>query len=117
MSPTDEQLARVHLSPGQETAEFENLAAEEAAWWNSQMQKENFKTLRQDRKQRRRYSKLLFKLIAVWLFAVGAIVFCHGFTAVPFALDDTVLITLLGTTNGAVLGLFLVVARYLFPAR
>ena len=117
MPPADDQLARVHFSPDQGTAQFENLVAEETAWLNAQMQKENFKTLRQDRKQRRRYSKLLFKLIAVWLSAVGAIVFCHGFTAVPFALDDTVLITLLGTTNGAVLGLFLVVARYLFPSR
>ncbi len=117
MSPTDDQLARVHFSLDQENAQFENLAVEETAWWNAQMQKENFKTLRQDRKQRRKYSKLLFKLIAVWLFAVGAVVFCHGFAAVPFELSDVVLATLLGTTNGAVLGLFLVVARYLFPAR
>ncbi len=41
----------------------------------------------------------------------------HGFTAIPFTLSAAVLSTLIGSTTASVLGLFAIVANYLFPKR
>lgn len=44
-------------------------------------------------------------------------VLMHGFTAIPFTLSAAVLSTLIGSTTASVLGLFAIVANYLFPKR
>ena len=41
----------------------------------------------------------------------------HGFPCISFKLSDTVLATLIGSTTASVLGLFAIVANYLFPKR
>lgn len=71
----------------------------------------------QDRDQRRTYANRLFWLIAVWLVVIGLIVLLHGFSHVPFTLSGAVLTTLIGSTTASVLGLFAIVANYLFPKR
>lgn len=71
----------------------------------------------QNREQRKAYASRLFWLIVVWLGTIGTIVLLHGFSHVPFTLSGTVLTTLIGSTTVSVLGLFAIVANYLFPKR
>ena len=78
---------------------------------------EMLKGLVQDREQRKTYSTRLFSLICVWIGLILLIVFLHGCEDVPFRLTQMELVTLIGSTTINVLGLFAIVARYLFPKR
>lgn len=80
-------------------------------------QREEIEDLRQDRGQRKMFSYLIFGLVSAWLAAVLSIVIVIGASEDSFKLHEVVLTTLIGTTTASVLGLFLVVARYLFPRR
>ena len=71
----------------------------------------------QDRNQRKTYGSRLFWLIIIWLIVSGLIVLLQGFSFVPFKLSVTVLTTLIGSTTASVLGLFAIVANYLFSKR
>lgn len=83
----------------------------------AERQREVLDGLVQDREQRKTYSTRLFSLICVWIGLIVLIVFLHGFEMVPFRLTQTELVTLIGSTTINVLGLFAIVARYLFPKR
>lgn len=74
----------------------------------------------QDILQRRSFAPKLYLLTCVWLGLVTLIVLLQGFSEGRwhiFRLDDSVLIALLGTTTVNVVGLFYVVAKYLFPEK
>lgn len=79
-----------------------------------QLRAEN-KQRKQDRKERRKYANRVFFLISTWLGVMGIIVLCQGFSPEGFKLDTPVLVTLVSTTTASVLGIFLIVANYLFP--
>lgn len=83
----------------------------------AERQREVLDGLVQDREQRKTYSKCLFWLICVWMGLILLIVFLHGFEGIPFRLTQTELVTLIGSTTINVIGLFAIVARYLFPKR
>jgi len=90
---------------------------------------------RQDIKARKEYAGRIFKLIRNWLAAILAILILDGFwskrdivlhftafeskwtSSVHFELADKVLIALIGGTTASVIGLFAIVANYLFPKR
>jgi hypothetical protein len=63
--------------------------------------------------QRKVYAGSIFLSSAAWLFFIGRVVWCAGCKQV--ALSDPVLIALITTTTINVLGLFYIVARWLFP--
>jgi len=71
--------------------------------------------LRQDTELRRDFSHKIFKLIVVWLIFVGLVILLEGFHVKGFNLGNAVMIALITTTTGSVIGIFLIVARYLFP--
>ncbi len=76
--------------------------------------------LKQDILQRRTFAPKLYVLTCVWLVLVLGIVVLQGFSEGRFhffRLSDGVLIALLGTTTINVVGLFYVVAKYLFPEK
>jgi hypothetical protein len=73
------------------------------------------KQIKQDRKERRKYAHRIFCLICVWLGAVGLMIILQGFGALRFRLEATVVVTIVTTTTASVLGVFLIVANYLFP--
>ncbi len=73
--------------------------------------------LTQDRDQRKTYANRLYWLIVGWLIVVGLIMLLHGLSPISFKLSVTVLTTLIGSTTISVLGLFVIVANYLFPKR
>ena len=75
------------------------------------------------RKQRRRYSGLIFLLAVCWLLGVYVAVLGHGLQKfyvpglgwAPFSLSDTIIVAMVGST--AVTGLLGIVVANLFPGR
>lgn len=77
--------------------------------------REAVKSLKQDREQRKTYGNRLFKLVVVWLCVVAIILILAGFKIGQFELPTSVLATLIGGATASVIGLFAIVATYLFP--
>lgn len=73
---------------------------------------EEIASLKQDREQRKDFSKRIFVFMCLYMFVAISIVFCCGFEWME--LDNSVLITLLSTTLANVIGVFTFVAKYLF---
>jgi len=89
---------------------------------------ENLRSLVQDREERKNYANKSFKLVCRWLLGVFVILIFQGFLNQPiklslfntlfdlsFKLPDSVLLAVVGGTTASVIGIFLVVANYLFP--
>ena len=57
---------------------------------------------------------LLFGLVSAWLLAVIVTIFLCGFEYRKFSLNDSVIIAFITSTTTSVIGLFLLVARWLF---
>ena len=66
-------------------------------------------------KWRKNYSSKIFWLVCVWLGCVIVSIFFQGFNFSSFSLTDGVLIAFITTTTASVVGIFLVVANWLFP--
>ena len=77
--------------------------------------RELLKGRKQDRRERKGYAELVFRLVCWWLAGVMALVCCSGLDALQ--LDGTVLMTIVGSTTASVVAIFVVVAKYLFPPR
>lgn len=77
--------------------------------------RELLKGRKQDRRERKRYAELVFRLVCWWLVGVMALVCCSGLGAMR--LDEIVLMTIVGSTTASVVAIFVVVAKYLFPHR
>lgn len=91
-------------------------AAEALKIQNEKLQLDN-QDLRQNIELRKLYALLLFILLSVWLSAILTIIFLSGFKLRGFALSQLVLVTLITTTTGMVVGFFIGVTNYLFPAK
>lgn len=73
----------------------------------------------QDVAERKLYANRVFLLVVWWLIAVLAFVFLSatGRSSEAFYVSDPVLIALITTSTGSVLGLFFLVMKYLFSSR
>ena len=74
----------------------------------------------QDTEERKRFALRIFILTCIWLTIVMLVVLANGFgTAglIPFRLSDPIVLGLIGSTTLNIVGVFLVVANYLFPKR
>ena len=65
---------------------------------------------------RKTYVQNLFVLIVCWLLLTAFVLTLAGFHDSGFTLSDKVLIALITSTTANVLGLFYVVAKWLYPA-
>lgn len=74
--------------------------------------KEDLHGRKQDREQRKVFALCIFWLVCVYLFVVLTAVYFVGFGLM--ALNDIVLNVLLTTTTANVIGIFIIVAKYLF---
>jgi len=74
-------------------------------------------SLKQDIDERRKYAHRIFCLISTWLIAVFVLLAVQGFNLLSFRLSDSVLLAVVGSTTVNVLGIFYIVANYLFPKR
>lgn len=77
--------------------------------------KEDLKGRKQDRKERKVYANLTFSLISIWLTLILLIFIAIGQKKLIYS--DTVIVTLLTTTTIEVIGLFIIIAKYLFPSK
>lgn len=74
-------------------------------------------------KARRRFANQIFIFMIVWMAIMALLVVADAVTIpylqhwVGFHLSDSVLITLVTTTTGTVVGVFLIVAKYLYRVR
>ena len=109
--------------PGPDTAGVRLYGAEDRALvadslrQQIDLRQQTIEDLHQDREERRKYSGLIYWLVVGYLAFVGAIVLLAGLDHVPFGLPDSVLMVLIGSTAASVVGLFAIVANYLFPQR
>lgn len=69
---------------------------------------------RQDIGERKRYALLLYLLTVGWLVYVAVVIMLEGLGAWKFSLPVPVLLALITTTTINIIGLLLVVTRYLF---
>jgi hypothetical protein len=68
--------------------------------------------LAQDMDERKIYAHRIFVLICMWLFLVAIVFLAEGNGNLHYS--DNVIITLLTTTTANVIGLFILVTKYLF---
>ncbi|GEM_PF-2014406 len=78
----------------------------------AQDKQEDITTKKDNRKKRGIFSYCIFGFVCTYMVAVLVIVFFCGFNVMT--IDSKVLIALLSTTTANVIGLFAVVAKYLF---
>lgn len=69
----------------------------------------------QDMSARKNYARNIFLLLLVWLTMVFGVVIGSGYEKCPIHLSDAVLIALISGVSISVVGLFAIVANYLFP--
>lgn len=74
--------------------------------------KEELKTAKQNREERKKYAKWIFWLLVCYVLVVMVLLYFCGFRLTT--LSETVLVTLLSTTTVNMIGIFLVVTKYLF---
>ncbi|WP_299833668.1 hypothetical protein [uncultured Tenacibaculum sp.] len=69
----------------------------------------------QDRNERKKYAYRTFIFLSVFTFLVLTIVFLAGFsTQLNFKLSESVLIALITSSLASIVGIFILVMRYLF---
>jgi len=72
-------------------------------------------SLEQDTKLRKAFAWAGYWMNIGWLVAILSLLFLSGFHCWRFSLPDSVLLALIGTTTTNVIGVLLIVMRYLFP--
>lgn len=72
--------------------------------------------LKLDLRQRKEYANKIFYLIVAWLIVLLGVLLLQGFgkTDDGFSLSDSVLLAFIGGTTVNVLGIFVIVAKYIF---
>ena len=66
---------------------------------------------------RKRYARGIFILVISWITAVLVLLFFQGFQIYGFHLSDSVLLGALGSTTANIIGVLIIVIRYLFPSK
>lgn len=77
-----------------------------------ELKKEELESRRQDRRQRGRFSVWIFGFMGIYMLFILGILILAGCNVL--IINDTVLISLLTTTTADVIGIFIIVAKYLF---
>ena len=85
--------------------------------WLEQEQAAKVRGVIQDIRERKKYALCIFVLVATWLAAMIAILLFEGFAMRSFKLSDGAIIAVVTTTTGGVVGLLVLVVKYLFPAK
>lgn len=82
----------------------------------TQLAKAKVRSLEQDIEERKKYAAHIFKLICWWVIGLFVLLLLTGWgRALRFTLSQPVLLAIVGSTTLNVLGLFYIVAHYLFP--
>lgn len=109
------EFERLKDLPSEEQESVSQRTQEEFTDLERQHRKEELRGKQQDREERKRYADLIFKLICYWLIAVFGLLLVQGQDWFHFELSNGVLLAVVGSTTANVLGIFWLVANYLFP--
>jgi hypothetical protein len=114
----ENELARASEEPDLATR-FEEQSYE-LACANTKLAKAHVRSLKQDIEERKTYARRIFGLICTWVVGLFLLLAAQGLGHwwwLKFSLSETVLLAAIGSTTINVLGLFYIVAHYLFPTR
>lgn len=81
------------------------------------IRKEELKNCEQDRQQRKEFATKIYHFLCVYLFFVFLLILLSGASCIKFELTEGVIITLLSTTTANVIGIFILVVKYLFASK
>ena len=95
------------------TQETDSARSLDDQYWESI--KQHNKESNDTHKLRLKYTGRIFWLICIWLACVVVAVFMSGFSGFGFNLSDTILIAFISSTTITVVGLFAVIAKWMFP--
>jgi hypothetical protein len=70
--------------------------------------------LRQILKHRGGYAFGIFLLVVLWLVGIFLILVCQGFAWHGFHLDDSVLLAAIGSTTANIIGVLLIIVKFIF---
>ena len=74
-------------------------------------------SFKQDVKHRAEYAPKIYWLVVVWVIGIFALIILQGFHIYSFNLSDSVLIAAISGTTLNILGIFAIVAKYIFRKR
>lgn len=103
-------LEKISLNP--ETTK--NTEAQTQEWLDAERKKLENRSFEQDIKLRKEYAHKVYWLILGFVVGVFIVLLLSGFDFICFSLSTSVLITLLSTMTTSVIGLFVIVMKYLF---
>jgi hypothetical protein len=92
----------------------DNKANEELRRYKNDRRELKLKDFEQLINQKRTFSVYIFILVSVWLTMVLGIVIFNGFGFFNFGLSEKIIITLIGSTTVNILGLLVIVLKYIF---
>lgn len=64
---------------------------------------------------RKDFADKIYDLIVNWLIGIALLIFCSAWKVFDFELDTKVMLALLGGTTISVIGIFMIVANFMFP--
>lgn len=85
--------------------------------WDIEEQKAKVRSALQDINERKKYGTCIFGLVILWLVAMVTVLVFQGFSVRSFSLSDPVLVAVVTTTTGGVVGLLALVVKYLFSPK
>lgn len=109
-------LSAIHEATANISSEPDDRTNQESAALEAESKRVELDGKRQDIEARKEYANKIYRLISVWLGCMIVIVLLAGFGSKCewFKMADSVLIALITTTTASVIGLFAIVANYLF---
>jgi hypothetical protein len=109
-------LSVIHETAANTSSEPDDRTRLELAEFEAESKRLDLVDKQQDIEARKKYANKIFTLISVWLGCMLVVILLAGFGSKCewFKMADSVLIALITTTTGSVIGLFAIVANYLF---
>lgn len=110
----EKERKRLQKEAPQKSAD--SLSQEEDYAQDKEKKRIELEGLRQDIQERKKYADKIYKLIVFWLLAIFLLVLINGFCSAfdLFSLSTAVMTTIVGGTTVNILGIFYIVANYLF---
>lgn len=94
------------------SARVRKLTEEEKRWYEVHTQ-----GAEQDITERKSYARKIYRLTIGWFCALGLILALHGWEKYSgFEISERIILALITSATIEVIGLFVVVAKYLFPS-
>lgn len=117
-SKNEEIIQEEHTELGSE--DIENLRKKEeidALTVANNLRREELEGRKQDREQRKEFAVKIYHFLCFYLSSVLLLILLSGTSIIRFELTEGIIITLLSTTTANIIGIFILVVKYLFATR